>query len=177
MTNPLKALLAGIGGTLLFGFLTIYLFFFAGNSLKPSDIEIIRGSVARTAVLHAAHGSDSLQLWLTDQTIPFRGNAGYPDFYRKDGLSSLTPAASVEVGVRPSERLAPPRDRIHSQNFIPIYSVTVGKTQIFTLDDYNRWNVENQKFGRYLAPTLLACSLLSLGYGWRRLRRSSPDAT
>jgi len=50
--------------------------------------------------------------------------------------------------------------------------LTVAGTPALTLDDYNRWNVENQKVGKYVASILLLCALFLLGYGLRHRRRS-----
>lgn len=175
MVSPLKALLVGIGGTALFGVLTVYLFFFASRPLSPSEIETIAGQVARVETLRPARGSDSLQIWLIGETLPFRGNAGYPKYYRKHALNRLIASASVEIGFRPSQRRSPARDRLQRQDFIPITTLAVEGVPALTLDDSNHWTAENQRIGRYVAPALLACSLLLLGHGLRQRRRSALD--
>ena len=83
MSDAQKALVAGIIGVPLFGFFTIYLFFFSDRSLSQSDIEVVRGNVARVEVVRAGRNADALQIWLTGESVPFRGSAGYPAFTAK----------------------------------------------------------------------------------------------
>jgi len=172
MSDAQKALVAGIIGVPLFGFFTIYLFFFSDRSLSQSDIEVVRGNVARVEVVRAGRNADALQIWLTSESVPFRGSAGYPGFYNKEALAHLTASASVEIGILPTERIKPRRDRVRAQDFIPIHMLTVAGTPALTLDNYNRWNVENQKVGKYVASILLLCAFFLLGYGLRHRRRS-----
>ncbi len=165
MSDAQKALAAGIIATPIFGFFTIYLFFFSDRSLSQSDIEVVRGNAARVEIVRAGRNADALQIWLTGESIPFRGSAGYPAFYRKEALAPLTASAPVEIGILPTERIKPRRDRVRAQDFIPFHMLTVAGTPALTLDDYNRWNVENQKIGKYVASILLLCALFLLGYG------------
>src|ERR1700716_3694415 len=145
MSDAKKALVAGIIATPIFGFFTIYLPFFSDRPLSPSDIEVVRGNMARVEIVRAGRNADALQIWLTGESVPFRGSAGYPDFYRKEALAHLTASAPVEIGILPTERNKPRPDRVRAQDFIPIYALTVAGTPALTLDDCNRWNVENQK--------------------------------
>ena len=172
MSDAQKALVAGIIATPIFGFFTIYLFFFSDRPLSQSDIEVVRGNAARVEVVRAGRNADALQIWLTGQSVPFRGSAGYPASYRKETLARLTASAPMEIGVLPTDRIKPRRDRVRGQDFIPIHMLTVAGTPALTLDDYNRWNVENQKVGKYVASILLLCALFLLGYGLRHRRNT-----
>ena len=171
MSDAQKALVAGIIATPIFGFFTIYLFF-SDRPLSQSDIEVVRGNAAHVEVVRAGRNADALQIWLTGQSVPFRGSAGYPASYRKEALTHLTASAPVEIGILPTERIKPRRDRFRAQDFIPIYMLTVAGTPALTLDDYNRWNVENQKVGKYVVSILLLSSLFLLGYGLRHRRNT-----
>ena len=118
MSDAQKALVAGIIATPIFGFFTIYLFFFSDRPLSQSDIEVVRGNAARVEVVRAGRSADALQVWLTGQSVPFRGSAGYPASYRKETLARLTASAPLEIGVLPTDRIEPRRDRVRGQDFI-----------------------------------------------------------
>ncbi len=128
MSDAQKALAAGIIATPIFGFFTIYLFFFSDRSLSQSDIEVVRGNAARVEIVRAGRNADALQIWLTGESIPFRGSAGYPAFYRKEALAHLTASAPVEIGILPTERTKPRRDRVRAQDFIPFHMLAVRTT-------------------------------------------------
>src|SRR3982074_3540973 len=173
MSDAKKALVAGIIATPLFGFFTIYLLFFSDRPLSPSDIEVVGGNVARVEIVRAGRNADALQIWLTGESVPFRGSAGYPAFYRKEALAHLTASTPAEIRILPTQGIKPARSRVRAQDFIPIHMLTVAGTPALTLDDCNRWNVENQKVGKYVASILLLCALFLLGYGLRHRRNTT----
>jgi hypothetical protein len=165
-----KGLFVGALGVLLFGSATIYIFYFPFHPIALSDVELVQGTVSRVEVLKRPRGSDALQIWLERERFPFRADAGYPGYFRKEALWLLQPAAAAEIGVLHSQRSSPLRDRLRGENFIPMCSLTAGGKPAYTVEDYNRWHIKSEASGRYVAPVLL---LGSLAFFVSTLRRSA----
>ena len=165
MASPTLQILLGVAGLGLFGYATFHVYH-EQRPLTPGDLQVVSGFVDRAEEIQSRR-SHSLQVWLVNEPVPFRGNRGYPDLYYPSTLSSLRRGASVKIGILPEQRTSPKHDYLRGEDFLGIHTLTVDGTPVFSLDAHNRWVVGNQKIGRWVAPIMVLCSLFLLVNGWR----------
>ena len=159
--------------TSLAGYAAFYLFFISGYRYKPQDLDIVHGEVAQVREIKRMRGTDSIEIWLRDDSLPYRGNIGYPAYYRKDVIASLKPGNQVAVGILRAERGKPRHNRISGSEWVEIYSLSVEGTTAFALDDYNRWMAQNEKIGKIVTPIVFALGIGLLFHASRLMRRGS----
>jgi hypothetical protein len=172
ISSPRIALAVAFLITVLVGYGTFHLLFLSGYRYKPQDLEIVQGELARVDIIKSMR-SQSLQIWLRGDSLPYRGSVGFPGYYQKDLVESLKPGTTITVGTLRAERAKPKRHWISGQEWIDIYSLSVEGTTAFALDDYNRWIAQNEKVGKIIMPILFVLGIGSMVSAVRVLRRGS----
>ena len=69
-----KAILAGIGGFVLFGILAVWVWATPPTRYAPEDLVVMEGILKQAEEVHVRNGSGTLQIWLCDAKLPFRAN-------------------------------------------------------------------------------------------------------
>src|SRR5712692_5267958 len=142
-TAPFTAIISGFCGTVLFGFFTAKLFIGSDSSYSARDLVFVARHLDRAEELQSSKGSTTLQLWLQDEPLPFRGSGPYPKYYDPDVMKELHKAVAVNIGVLRTEQTSPQKDYLDGQEFRNIYSLEVNGRMALSLDDHNRWSARN----------------------------------
>ncbi|WP_156120501.1 hypothetical protein [Neosynechococcus sphagnicola] len=173
MNHYLAKLFIGIGvlGSTLFGVASIHLF--TDQSFYPTteNTELVHGRLREAIQIDPKVAGKGLEIWLQGAAIPYRGSSGYPKYYRAVLLDTFVPGAEVEVTINPAEKVKPRRDLVRGQDFINLYSLSVNGKQVFTHQDYIAWSHQNTQKGKIVAPVLLGCGLLIIGFGLYIIKR------
>jgi hypothetical protein len=145
--------------------------------LTEQDLQTFSGKVSKTEeVVTGKRDARSLQIWLVDQPLPFRGLDGaYPEIYDQNVVARIKPGSNLQISVVRSRIKSPPKDSTRNQRFHEIVALNVNKEPALNLAIYNEWNLNNAATGQLVIPILF---LVSLGLTIDGLRpRSSKRAS
>ena len=169
--NPWIVLIIAVAGVGLFGWFAWQLFVTGGKRYTEHDLEIVFGSVERSAVVRRGR-NDVLEIRLVGEPLPFiAGSITFPRCFRADVAAKLKPRMPVIMGVLPSERAKPYRSGITREPYLNIYSLILNGEIVLSVDDYNRCSRHNDDVGRIVDPILLSISVMLLIFSARTILR------
>ena len=173
---PYQTLVLGLGGAVLFGYMTVKWFIDTNTKYLPEDIVLIEARLALKEEIRGIRGDGRyLQLWLQGQPLPFRGSCPYPDCYDSGALSQLDMDVPVKIGILRSDQSSPYQDYLRWQAFHRICCLEINGRSAFSLDEYNEWTMKNAAGLRILGAVLFLFSLVIVGAGLYPMRKTNLD--
>jgi hypothetical protein len=168
--SPLKMIVTGAGGVVLFGAVGIWFIFSSADHYTSADVELVNGTIREVSELDEGRGSRGLQVWLNEEQLPFRSSGTYPSSFNQGVLHELVPGAQASIEIATSERSYPRLARSEGQQFRNTLSLKVGDHVALSLESYNAWSRENRELGKIVLPIMFLLSILSVvgGLLWRQ---------
>lgn len=163
LTATQNLILAGLIGSLVFGFLTFVEY--SGPTFKPvaeSEVTYLRGRAEHVMVDPMGYGAANYCIWLEDQEIAFRQlQLSREKQIDPAEFRAIQPGAEIVVGVETAKVDKPGKDRRLEQQFLSFVSLEADRKIVASLADFNARRAESSKKG-FFFPVALA---LSLGVG------------